>query len=144
MDLLDPAKKMSKSAANKNGVIFLTDTQEEVEKKIKIALTDSLNKVKYDLVNQPAISNLIKIYGCLSGLSIPEIEEKFADIPNYGVFKKDLSAVIDKFITDFQTKYAQAVSNFANLNKIVREIGKDLNLSTQKKIQDVYEKIGLR
>jgi tryptophanyl-tRNA synthetase len=91
MDLQDPSKKMSKSAASKNGVIFLTDTTADVQNKIKVALTDSLNKVKYDKVNQPAVSNLIMIYSALTGLNIKQIEEKFANIKNYGEFKKEIS-----------------------------------------------------
>lgn len=41
MDLVDPTKKMSKSADNKKGSIFLLDDVELTRKKIMGATTDS-------------------------------------------------------------------------------------------------------
>ena len=40
-DLLDPTKKMSKSAENPNGVIFLDDDKDTIIRKFKRAVTDS-------------------------------------------------------------------------------------------------------
>jgi tryptophanyl-tRNA synthetase len=96
MDLKDPTKKMSKSATDKNASIFLFDKPAEVEKKIKSALTDCENKVKYDKIKQPGISNLITIYSCISGMKIKAIEKKYAKVENYGVFKKDLIVIVNE------------------------------------------------
>ncbi len=105
MDLADPTKKMSKSTTNKKGVIFLSDSEKDVEAKIKSALTDNLNQVKYDVENQPGVSNLISIYHVISKMSIADIEKKYANIENYGVFKKDLIALVNNLLKDLQTKY---------------------------------------
>jgi tryptophanyl-tRNA synthetase len=110
-DLQDPTKKMSKSDLSEKASIFLNDTKEQVEKKIKVALTDCLNKVKFDKVNQPAVSNLMLIYSSLSGMSIKDMEVKYANIANYGEFKKDLADVINTFLEQFQKKYNEAVNN---------------------------------
>jgi len=58
-DLLDPTKKMSKSDETGKGVIFLTDTPEEVRKKIMSATTDSLGEIQYDYTKRPGVSNLL-------------------------------------------------------------------------------------
>ncbi|RCJ03034.1 tryptophan--tRNA ligase [Ureaplasma urealyticum] len=92
MDLLDPSVKMSKSSKNPKGVIFLNDSREQIIKKIKGALTDNLNQVKYDVEQQPSVSNLITIYACLTNLTFAEIETKYNQ-QNYGVFKNDLANI---------------------------------------------------
>ena len=61
MDLVNPAIKMSKSAENKKGVIYLLDDLDVIRKKIMGATTDSEMVVKYDVSNKPGISNLINI-----------------------------------------------------------------------------------
>lgn len=104
MDLLDPTKKMSKSSENPKGTIFLSDDIEITRKKIMGSLTDNLNQVKYDVTNQPGIANLMSIYASITQKSIPAIEQEFADIPNYGVFKKAVSDVVCALIQDLQTK----------------------------------------
>ena len=60
MSLQDPNKKMSKSDENKDGFISLLDTPDTIEKKVKKAVTDSENKVKYS-DTQPGVKNLIDI-----------------------------------------------------------------------------------
>src|SRR6056297_3664437 len=59
--LQNPKQKMSKSGAA-DGNIFLTDDPETINEKIKKAVTDSENKIKYDPDNKAGISNLIVIY----------------------------------------------------------------------------------
>ena len=73
-------KKMSKSLDN---AIYLSDTKEEVEKKIKKAKTDSENIVKFDEENKIEISTLMQYYKVATGKSFLEIEEEFSDIKYY-------------------------------------------------------------
>jgi tryptophanyl-tRNA synthetase len=143
-DLQDPTKKMSKSAANKNGVIFLNDTKEEVAKKIKVAITDNYNSVKYNPSKQPAITNLITIYNLITGMSIEQIESKYANIKNYGEFKKNLTEVVVNFLSNFQEKFAEAKKNIKTIYKQVEENTKVVSAIADKKVALVYKKIGLR
>ncbi|AJQ45284.1 tryptophan--tRNA ligase [Ureaplasma diversum] len=103
MDLLDPSIKMSKSNPNPKGTIFLSDEPATIIKKIKGAVTDSLNKVHYDQENQPGISNLMTIYACLTNMSYEAIEQKY-DGMNYGVFKTDLANLVSEYISKIQSK----------------------------------------
>ena len=52
------------------------------------AVTDSDNKVYYDEVNKPGISNLLVIYSSLKKISITEAEDHFKDY-NYGTRRED-------------------------------------------------------
>jgi len=114
MDLQNPLLKMSKSSKNLKGTIFLTDNAEVITKKILIALTDNFNNVKYDIKKQPGISNLMTIYNSLTGLSFSEIELKFKDIENYGIFKKDLAKKLTNEILEFQNKKNQISNSLVN------------------------------
>ncbi|MGL5246233.1 MAG: tryptophan--tRNA ligase [Mycoplasmoidaceae bacterium] len=107
MDLLDPTVKMSKSSKNKNGTIFLLDKVEDIRNKIMGSKTDSLNNVKFDIENQPGISNLLTIYSSLSGISIKELEKKYIG-KNYGELKRDIADIVCNFIKDIQNKYNDA------------------------------------
>ena len=65
MGLQDPLSKMSKSTTNLNDAIFLNDTPDEIRKKLKKAVTDSENYVRFDKENKPGVSNLMTIYGII-------------------------------------------------------------------------------
>src|SRR3990167_8329659 len=88
MSLDDPTKKMSKSRPA--GCLFIDDSPEEIEKKIKAAVTDSGSEGKYDPKNKPGISNLLEIMAGLSDKTAPETEKQFTGM-NYGEFKKSVS-----------------------------------------------------
>ncbi|BFD25284.1 MAG: tryptophan--tRNA ligase [Candidatus Parcubacteria bacterium] len=105
MSLQDPTKKMSKSE-NSAGCIDLLEDISEARKKIRRAVTDSDNQVKYDKKNKPAISNLLTIYSHLSRESIDDLEKKYEG-KGYGEFKKDLEEVVVNFLTAFQKRYAK-------------------------------------
>ncbi|HEX8348997.1 MAG TPA: tryptophan--tRNA ligase, partial [Hymenobacter sp.] len=72
-DLMDPAKKMSKSDETGKGVIFLGDTPETAAKKVMSAATDSVGAVHYDYASQPGISNLLEILALLSARPLRDV-----------------------------------------------------------------------
>lgn len=135
MDLITPTKKMSKSAENKNGVIYLLDEENVIRKKIMKSTTDSDNSIKYDVENKPGISNLINIYAALSNLSIKEIEEKFKEY-NYGQFKKEVADIVINYIKPIQEKYY----NYIN-NDIIEKILSSGKEKTNKIAKEKYEKL---
>jgi tryptophanyl-tRNA synthetase len=77
MDLQHPDRKMSKSDESPQGTILVLDPPKTVEKKIKSAVTDSGSEVRHDRDAKPGISNLIEIYGAVSGHSIADVEREF-------------------------------------------------------------------
>lgn len=67
MDLADPTVKMEKSAVDGSGVIYLLDPPDTVRRKIRRAVTDSDDEVRYDPVGKPGVSNLLDILGACTG-----------------------------------------------------------------------------
>ena len=141
MDLVDPTKKMSKSADNPKGIIYLLDEEKAIRKKIMSATTDSEMSIKYDVENKPGISNLISIYSCLTDLSINEIEEKYKD-SNYGTFKKDVADIVVSTLLPIQNKYYELL-NSEELDKILNDgMIKTTNIA-KKKYEELKQLVGL-
>lgn len=141
MDLQEPTKKMSKSSDNYKGTILLLDEEAVIRKKIMSAVTDSEGKVYYDVTNKPGISNLLTIYSCLSNLSIEEVSKKFEN-SNYGNLKKEVSDIVVDKLTIIQQKYQNIIKD-TELDKIL-DNGRDKTIAiAKKKIEEVYQKIGL-
>ncbi|KAG9531584.1 tryptophanyl-tRNA synthetase, partial [Aureobasidium melanogenum] len=97
MALDRPTQKMSKSAPNPKSRILITDSSSAISKKLRVALTDSIEGVTYDPSARPGVSNLIEIafnldssnHGAASpadyakefeGLSLKALKEKVAEV----------------------------------------------------------------
>lgn len=140
MDLQDPTKKMSKSSQNSKGVIFLLEDLEITKKKIMISKTDLLNNVKFDVKNQPGVSNLLNIYSSLKNIEINEAEEIFKGV-SYKNFKESVADVICKELNHIQTSYNSLFDKdvITSLSKGAIEAKK----IASKKLKEIKKIIGL-
>ncbi|NOQ50209.1 MAG: tryptophan--tRNA ligase [Mycoplasmataceae bacterium] len=102
--LQNPDKKMSKSDSNLNNTIFLLDDEKVIAKKINNAITDSENKVYFDPINKPGVSNLMTIYGALNNLSMKEAEEKLKTL-DYKELKQTVIKTLNELLLPLQKKY---------------------------------------
>jgi tryptophanyl-tRNA synthetase len=140
-DLVDPTKKMSKSAENKKGTIFLLDNENDIRKKIMSATTDSEMSIKYDPENKPGISNLITIYSVLSGMTKEEVEDKYKE-SNYGTFKKDVADLVVNTLKPIQERYYEII----NSNELDEILDKGLAKTSEiakKKYLELKEIVGI-
>lgn len=106
-DLLDPAKKMSKSDETGRGVIFLSDSPEAAAKKIMGATTDSFGEIKYDVRERPGISNLLQMHALLAGETLQAVIERHEGQTSYGDLKKEVAEQVKEFLADFQARLAK-------------------------------------
>lgn len=141
MDLQNPTKKMSKSSENVKGNIFLLDDEKTIRKKIASAVTDSDNKVYYDVENKPGISNLLTIYSSLTNTSIKDTELHFKDY-NYGDLKKEIANIVVETLTQIQRKYNE-IYNSQELDLILDNGLKKVQKISANKLKKVYKKVGL-
>ena len=105
-DLLNPEKKMSKSTAAENSKIMLDDDPEKAAKKIMSATTDSLGKIKFDMFNQPGISNLLVIESQLAGVPLEDVIATWAGQTSYGDLKQKVASSVSGFLSEFQSRLA--------------------------------------
>jgi tryptophanyl-tRNA synthetase len=96
-------RKMSKSF---NNAIYLSDSPEIVESKVKKAKTDSdvSNLIRFDEKNKPNVSNLMQYYKIATGKEFNEIEKEFEGITSYREFKEKLVIELNKFLTPIREK----------------------------------------
>ena len=142
MGLQNPEQKMSKSAdKSAKDYILLIDDLKVVANKIKSAVTDSDNLVKFDKENKPGISNLLTIYSALTNISIKDLEEKYKS-SNYGTFKSDLANVVVDELSPIQNKYNEII-NSKELDDILDKGRDHAKLIAKRKIDKVYHKVGL-
>ena len=73
MSLQEPNRKMSKSDPEDTYVAMLDDP-DVIRKKLRRAVTDSDNSVRYDPKEKPGVSNLMDILSAITGQSTAEIE----------------------------------------------------------------------
>jgi tryptophanyl-tRNA synthetase len=138
MGLDDPTKKMSKSAESEYNYIALADSEEDVRRKIKKAVTDSGTEIKY-ADDKPALKNLINIYSLLSDKKPQEIEKMYAG-KGYAEFKKGLAEVVVNFLRPFQKKYNALTDG--EVLKILREGTERVRPLAKKKLEEVKKRVG--
>lgn len=140
MSLSDPTKKMSKSQPD--GCIFLDDAPEEIEAKLKRAVSDSGSEVKYNDREKPGISNMLRIMSVLSGKSIPELEKAFRG-QNYSEFKHALGDLITDHFAVYRKKKAALIKNLAPVKRALGAGKKKASKLAVAKIAEVKKRIGL-
>ena len=119
---------------------YLLEPISSIKKKIKSAVTDSEAIVKYDKKLKPGISNLMMIYSTITGLSFKEIEKKYEG-KGYGDFKGDLAEIVAEEIQKVQNRYNALVES-NELDNILDEGYRQASLLAERKIKDVYKKMG--
>lgn len=142
MSLSDPSKKMSKSDDSDKGCIYLLDDLKVARKKVMSAVTDSLANVKYDVVNQPGISNLMQIYSSLSNdLPFEEIEKEFAG-KGYGEFKKAVADKVCETLEIIQNRYKEIIDSNI-IETTLQQGAKKASEIADKKLDDVQKALGM-
>ena len=146
-DLVNPAKKMSKSDESGKGIIFLSDDPKSAHKKIMSATTDSIGKVQYDKENQPGISNLLEILTLVRQdagreVTLEQTANEYFGMDRYGDFKRIVADEVAEFLENFQNRLA-AVDEQAIEEKLASS-EKDMNAVANETLYRVQKAVGLR
>src|SRR6478735_6830652 len=120
MDLLNPTSKMSKSAVNPNGTIFVTDSAADIEKKFKRAETDSGKDIRHDPENKPGVSNMIDIQAAITGESITAIEARYTN-KMYGHLKVETAEIVKQELVPIQKRMQELLADKGELDRILRD-----------------------
>lgn len=141
-DLINPEKKMSKSTKAENSKIMLDDDPARAAKKIMSATTDSLAKVKFDMFNQPGVSNLLMIKSLVSGTPLQAVIAEWVGETRYGTLKQAVAEGVERMLTDFQAKMAK-ISD-AEVYRLLEEGEKYANRVANAKLFEAQKAFHLR
>ena len=97
---------MSKSELDSRCRIDLIDSPEEISKKIRLALTDSIASVSYDPLARPGVSNLLAIVAHLQKQGSPEALGQRLSSLSLAEFKHMVTTTISDHLGDFRIRYA--------------------------------------
>jgi len=140
MSLQDPTAKMSKSDSNSKATVFLTDSSDEIVKKIKAAVTDTGTEVAFDWVNKPGISNLLEMFSYFSGRPISDLAEEYRD-GGYGQFKLAVAEAVAKGIEPIREAY-EGMSD-EEVTKVMADSAERAAVSADATMDIVKEAVGL-
>jgi tryptophanyl-tRNA synthetase len=141
MSLEDPTRKMSKSDANPNSAIALTDDADTIRRKIRRAVTDSGSEVRASS-DKPALTNLLTIYSLLSGEQISVIEDRYAG-NGYGAFKRDLAEVVVSSLAPIQARLADLNQDPEVARAILTDGAERARTRASAKMTEVRDRMGL-
>lgn len=140
MSLQEPTAKMSKSDPNSKATIFLTDSTDEIVRKIKSAVTDAGTEVVYDREHKPGISNLLEIFSYFSGRSIDELAAEYRD-GGYGNFKLAVAESVAEGIEPIREAY-EGMSD-EEVSTVMSESAERAKVSADETLKVVKEAVGL-
>jgi tryptophanyl-tRNA synthetase len=141
MDLQSPENKMSTTAANDQGTLYILDDEKATAKKIKSAITDSGSEVR-TAPDKPGISNLIEVMAVIRGVDHAEIERDF-DGQQYGVFKQAVADEVVEFLRPVRERYDEIRPDEEALKRTLLEGDEKARALASVTLADVREKMGV-
>ena len=143
MSLRDGKKKMSKSEESDYSRINLQDSEDEIEKKIKKAKTDSsaIPSDKKDLEKRPEALNLLNIYSSITNSTL-EKTLKEMEGKDFSQFKKKLTDALIATICPIGKKIKQLNKDKVQLVSILREGSVKAKTIAGKNLKEIKEIVG--
>jgi tryptophanyl-tRNA synthetase len=142
MSLQDGTKKMSKSDESDLSRINLSDSKDEIVKKIKKAKTDSTIGITYDKI-RPEIYNLLNIFSAVTNKKPEDLALEYQNSGN-GKFKEDLADALVAMLEPIQNNIKSYKNDLSFVQEILHE-GEErareiavLNIQEIKKIVGLY------
>ena len=144
MSLRDGLKKMSKSDPSDYSRIMLSDSEDEIVKKIKKAKTDPLPLPDNldDAKNRPEAINLLTIYAELTKNNLEKIISEMAG-KEYSFLKGKLAEALINEITPVGKEIEKLLKDKSHLKNILRKGTEKANIIAEENLKNIREKVGL-
>ncbi len=141
----DPTAKMSKSALARGHAVRMTDSDDEIRRTLKRAVTDSDPEraiVFSDAPEKAGVNNLLTVYGLLTRKDADEVVADFADARGYGDLKKAVGEVVVDYVRPIRERFNELMQDHGELDRILA-IGADRAREiAEPKVVDMKERMG--
>ena len=143
MSLKNGELKMSKSDPSDYSRISLTDSADQIEKKIKKAKTADIPMPdnNEDVSKLLEVNNLLNIFSGFSEIDKSELIEKYKG-QNFSNFKNNLAEVIIEHIKPISKEIDKLMSDKAYLNQIISSGAEKASEKANVTIKEVYDIVG--
>ena len=116
MDLQHPERKMSKSADSPLGTIRLLDSDEEITRKVRKAVTDTDGEMRYDREAKPGLANLLDLLAAATGRTPVEVA---AGYERYGDLKNDVAAALCDLLRPVRERRAELEEDLPYVHEVL-------------------------
>jgi tryptophanyl-tRNA synthetase len=118
MDLQEPTRKMSKSVSSPLGTVLVLDSPDEIDRKVRKAVTDTETEVRYDPVKKPGVSNLLELLAASTGGDPADLAAGYV---NYGTLKADVAAGLAELLRPVRERLAELQSQRDYVESVLAE-----------------------
>jgi tryptophanyl-tRNA synthetase len=140
LDLQDPTAKMSKSRPDA-GTVYLSDDPALITRKIKRAVTDTDNEIRFDATSRPGVSNLLTIHAAFTERTVDDVEKEFAGL-GYGALKSAVAESVIAFAQPFASRTRQLLDDPAELDRILARGADRARAVAGPTLADAYANVG--
>lgn len=140
MSLQDPTQKMSKSDPDLNSAVYLTDTDDQIRKKVKRAVTDSGTEITDD-EQKPGVKNLLSIQSAITGRSIEQIVQSYAG-KQYGHLKVDTGEILVQELAPIRNRTDELMKDLPYLTSVLERGAEHARARAKPTLQKLYDRIG--
>jgi tryptophanyl-tRNA synthetase len=141
MGLQEPTAKMSKSGEVETDALYLLDQPDIITRKIRRAVTDLGNDVRFDEKRKPGVSNLMSILSATTGESFDSIVSRF-DGQGYGKLKDAVAEAVVECLEPVQKRYQQIRGDEEGLRRILRDAAARASRVADATLARVHDRLG--
>ncbi len=141
MSLQNPTAKMSKSDQDPGGAVLLTDSDAEITKKFKRAVTDSGTEITYD-PEKPGIKNLLDIQAAITGKSAADLVASYRG-KMYGHLKVETAEIVVGAVGPIRDEVSRLLADKSYLDGILRAGAEKAAARAEQTVAKLRDKIGL-
>ncbi len=143
MGLDDPAQKMSKSTDVRGHAILLTDSDDEIERSLRRAVTDSGRQILFSEDPERAgVKNLLTIYQVLTSKSKEDVEADFANARGYGDLKQSVAEAVVAEVRPIRARFEELMKDERELDRLLAVGAEAARAIAEPKIELVKQRVG--
>jgi len=142
MDLQEPTRKMSTTAAGGEGTVYVLDEPDAIGRKVRRAVTDSGTEIRR-APDKPGVSNLIEILAAAREASPEEVESSLADARGYGDLKAAVEEAVLAMLTPVRERYGELRADEGALEAVLAKGAERAHAIAAATLADVRERMGV-
>jgi tryptophanyl-tRNA synthetase len=140
MSLTEPQNKMSKSDPNAKSAVFLDDSDKDIVKKIKSAVTDSGSQVgEKDL--SAGLLNLISMQAAIRKMSVTAVHAEYVG-KQYGALKGETAEIVLQAVKPLRDQTEELLKDRPALDKILKRGAESAKARAGKTLSEIYARLG--
>jgi tryptophanyl-tRNA synthetase len=133
---------MSKSAADPNSRILLTDSYETIVKRVRGAVTDSVSGITFDPIKRPGTSNLLTILSACTGHPPGVLADRYVE-SNHGALKKDVVEAVEEALRKPRAEFVRLREDKSFLAQVAQDGAEKAQEHSNRTMKEVRRRVGL-